>query len=68
MKKYTGDVIALLKLYPSVGRLPIATVSDGGIHQTFDLTHWSRLVDLLSMAWAGEKVNPLNHHLCLWVP
>jgi hypothetical protein len=50
VKKYTGDVIALLKLYPSVGRLPIATVSDGGIHLGFDLTHGLGLVDLLSMA------------------
>ena len=53
VKEYTGDVIALLKLYPSVGRLPIATVSDGGIHLGFDLTHGLGLVDLLSMAPLG---------------
>jgi hypothetical protein len=53
VKEYTGDGIALLKLYPSVGRLPIATVSDGGIHLGFDLTHGLGLVDLLSMAPLG---------------
>jgi len=51
-----------------VSRLPIIASRDSGIHQTFDLTHGLGLVDLLSMAWVTDKVNPLNHHLCLWVP
>ena len=53
VKKYTRDGIALLKLYTSVGRLPIATVSDGGIHLGFDLTHGLGLIDLLSMPPLG---------------
>ena len=67
VQEYTGDGIALLKLYTSVSRLPIATVSDGGIHLGFDLTHGLDLVDLLSMARSTDKVNPLIDHLCLWV-
>jgi hypothetical protein len=75
VKEYTRDGIALLKLYPSVGRLPIATVSDGGVHLGFDLTqNVLRLVDLLSMAplevlwgdqWTVQKLAQHIQHMFL---
>ena len=58
---------AIFVNHSSVGRLPISASRDSGIHLGFDLTHGLGLVDLLSMAWAGGKVNPLIDHLCLWV-
>jgi hypothetical protein len=66
MEQYNSDIACLYN--SGISRAKLFASGDGSIHQGFDLTHWSRLVDLLSMAWAGGKVNPLNHHLCLWVP
>ena len=43
----------------SVIEFEIFASSDSGVHQTFDLTHGLGLVDLLSMAGVGAKVNPL---------
>ena len=40
VKIYTGDAIALLILYTSVVHCPILTISDGSVHQGFNLTHW----------------------------
>ena len=54
-----------------VCRLPITFGSDGSIHLGFDFAHQVlRLVDLLSMAGLGGKVNPLTHKhfLCCLEP
>jgi hypothetical protein len=57
VKVYTGDAIALLILYASVGTGPINFGSDGSVHLAFNLPHWLlRLVDLLSMAGLVGKV------------
>ena len=66
VKEYRGDAIALLILYASIGTCPINFVGDCLIHHPFDLAHGVlRLVDLLSMAGFGGKVNPPNHQCCL---
>ena len=39
VKTNDGDGFFLVKVYGSVTRLPVAAVSDSGIHLDFDLTH-----------------------------
>ena len=65
VKEYETHTICIA--HHSVVELPITLVGDSIVHQAFDLTHWSRLVDSVSMAAIGAKVNPPNDHLCLWV-
>jgi hypothetical protein len=57
MKKYETHTILIGN--HSVIEFPILASSDSGIHQTFDLPQSGlRLVDLLSMAWGGGRINP----------
>ena len=39
VKVYPGDAIARFVLYAGVVHRPILTISDGGVHQSFDLAH-----------------------------
>ena len=66
MQEHMGDTINSGD--HSVIEFEIFALGDGGIHQGFDLTHLLCLVDSVSIAAIGAKVNPPNHHLCLWVP
>jgi len=57
MKKYKTHTILVGN--HGVVTLPIFASSDSGIHQSFDLPQGGlRLVDLLSMAWGGGRINP----------
>ena len=65
VKEYETHTI--LVAHHSVVELPITLVGDSIVHQAFDLTHWSRLVDSVSIAPIRAKVNPPNDHQNLWV-
>jgi hypothetical protein len=65
VEQYNSDIACLYN--SGISRAKLFASGDGGIHQGFNLTHGLGLVDLLSMAWVTDKVNPLNHHSCLWV-
>ena len=55
MKKHMGNTINGGD--HSVIEFEINAVGDSGVHQTFDLTHGSFVVDLISMGQDGGKVN-----------
>jgi len=65
MQEHMGD--AIMGRHHSVIELPILAIGDSIVHQAFDLSHCLNCVDLGSMGQIGAKVNPPNHHLCLWV-
>lgn len=66
VKEYETHAVSIAN--HSVARLPIFLIGDGIIHQAFDLTHCRGcLVDSVSMAAIGAKVNPPNDHQNLWV-
>ena len=54
VKEYETHTI--LVAHHSVVELPITLIGDSIVHQAFDLTHWSRLVDSVSMDGIGAKV------------